>query len=106
LLCQAVTVSHCSARSPTPPCSCDVAVSGRGESGPQLNALIEAARNREIDCILVWKFNGFARSTRHLLVALDPAGRVVNDNVAIGADALYHQDMKGFTAHLPSQKQS
>jgi DNA invertase Pin-like site-specific DNA recombinase len=30
-----------------------------------------AARNREIDCVLVWKFDRFARSTRHLLVALE-----------------------------------
>jgi Resolvase, N terminal domain len=49
----------------------DVAVSGRQEGRPQLNALMAAARNREIDRILVWKFNRFARSTRHLLVALE-----------------------------------
>ena len=30
-----------------------------------------AARNHEIDCVLVWKFDRFARSTRHLLVALE-----------------------------------
>ena len=30
-----------------------------------------AARNRAIDCVLVWKFDRFARSTRHLLVALE-----------------------------------
>ena len=36
---------------------CDVAVS--------LNALMTAARNHEIDCVLVWKFDRFARSTRH-----------------------------------------
>jgi len=28
-------------------------------------------RNREIDCVLVWKFDRFARSTRHLLAALE-----------------------------------
>ena len=50
---------------------CDVAVSGRREGRPQLNALMAAARNREIDCVLVWKFDRFARSTRHLLVALE-----------------------------------
>ncbi len=50
---------------------CDVAVSGRRESRPQLNALMTAARNREIDCVLVWKFDRFARSTRHLLTALE-----------------------------------
>ena len=50
---------------------CDVAVSGRREGRPRLNALMVAARNREIDCVLVWKFDRFARSTRHLLTALE-----------------------------------
>jgi hypothetical protein len=48
-----------------------VAVSGRREGRPQLNALMAAARNHEIDCVLVWKFDRFARSTRHLLTALE-----------------------------------
>ena len=50
---------------------CDVAVSGRREGRPQLNDLMAAARNREIDCVLVWKFDRFARSARHLLIALE-----------------------------------
>jgi DNA invertase Pin-like site-specific DNA recombinase len=50
---------------------CDVGVSGRREGRPQLNALMTAVRNHEIDCVLVWKFDRFARSTRHLLVALE-----------------------------------
>ena len=50
---------------------CDVGVSGRREGRPQLNALMTAARSREIDCVLVWKFDRFARSTRHLLAALE-----------------------------------
>lgn len=50
---------------------CDVAVSGRREGRPQLNALMAAARRREIDCVLVWKFDRFARSARHLLAALE-----------------------------------
>ena len=48
-----------------------MAVSGRREGRPQLNALMAAARNHEIDCVLVWKFDRFARSTRHLLAALE-----------------------------------
>ena len=48
-----------------------MAVSGRREGRPKLNALMSAARNREIDCVLVWKFDRFARSTRHLLTALE-----------------------------------
>ncbi|MBY5827381.1 recombinase family protein [Rhizobium leguminosarum] len=49
----------------------DVAVSGRREGRPQLGALMASARNREIDNVLVWKFDRFARSTRHLLTALE-----------------------------------
>ncbi|NJO55862.1 MAG: aminotransferase class III-fold pyridoxal phosphate-dependent enzyme [Rhodospirillales bacterium] len=48
----------------------DVAVSGRHQGRPQLAALMRAARQREIGCVLVWKFDRFARSTRHLLEAL------------------------------------
>ena len=48
-----------------------MAVSGRREGRPQLNALMAAARNQEIDCVLVRKFDRFARSTRHLLMALE-----------------------------------
>ena len=50
---------------------CDVAVSGRREGRPQLNALTVAARNQEIDCVLVWKVDRFTCSTRHLLTALE-----------------------------------
>lgn len=49
----------------------DVAVSGRKQGRPQLEALMQAARNREFDCVLVWKFDRFARSTKHLLTALE-----------------------------------
>ena len=48
-----------------------MAVSGRREGRPQLNALMVAARNQKIDCVLVWKFDRFARTTRHLLTALE-----------------------------------
>ncbi len=50
---------------------CDVGVSGRREGRPQLNNLMIAARTKEIDCVLVWKFDRFARSTSHLLAALE-----------------------------------
>ena len=62
---------------------CDIGVSGRREGRPQLNALMTAARNREIDCVLVWKFDRFARSTRHLLAALEE----FNLNPAVGLSA-------------------
>jgi DNA invertase Pin-like site-specific DNA recombinase len=49
----------------------DVAVSGRKEGRPQRQALMRAARAREFACVLVWKFDRFARSVAHLLHALD-----------------------------------
>jgi len=49
----------------------DVAVSGRKEGRPQLQALMRAACHHEFACVLVWKFDRFARSVSHLLNALD-----------------------------------
>jgi DNA invertase Pin-like site-specific DNA recombinase len=49
----------------------DIAVSGRKEGRPQLLALMQAARSHAFDCVLVWKFDRFARSVAHLLNALD-----------------------------------
>jgi DNA invertase Pin-like site-specific DNA recombinase len=49
----------------------DVAVSGRKEGRPQLQALMRAARHHEFACVLVWKFDRFARSVSHLLSALE-----------------------------------
>ncbi len=41
------------------------------EGRPQLDALMKAARHRAFDCVLVWKFDRFARSTAHLINALE-----------------------------------
>ena len=49
----------------------DVAISGRKEGRPQLQALMRAARHHEFDCVLVWKFDRFARSVAYLLKALE-----------------------------------
>ena len=49
----------------------DRAVSGRTEGRPQLQALMRAARTRAFACVLVWKFDRFARSVTHLLHALE-----------------------------------
>lgn len=49
----------------------DIAVSGRRQGRPQLDALMKEARNRAFHCVLVWKFDRFARSTKHLLTALE-----------------------------------
>ncbi len=49
----------------------DAAVSGRKQGRPQLKELMKAAQNHEFDCVLVWKFDRFARSVSHLLSALE-----------------------------------
>jgi DNA invertase Pin-like site-specific DNA recombinase len=49
----------------------DVAVSGRRQGRPQLDALMKEARDHAFDCVLVWKFDRFALSTKHLLTALE-----------------------------------
>ena len=49
----------------------DHAVSGRQERRPQLQALMCAARRHAFACVLVWKFDRFARSVAHLLRALE-----------------------------------
>lgn len=49
----------------------DVAVSGRKQGRPRLDALMQAAHDYAFDCVLVWKFDRFARSTKHLLTALE-----------------------------------
>ena len=49
----------------------DGGVSGAQEKRPALDRLIRAAHAREIQCVLVWKFDRFARSTKHLVLALE-----------------------------------
>ena len=49
----------------------DVGESGAKDSRPQLNELMAHARKRKLDAVLVWRFDRFARSTKHLLLALE-----------------------------------
>jgi len=49
----------------------DTGFSGAKQNRPSLDRLMEDARKRRFDCILVWRFDRFARSTKHLLLALD-----------------------------------
>jgi DNA invertase Pin-like site-specific DNA recombinase len=49
----------------------DAGVSGSKDSRPELNRLMDDARKRRIDVVLVWRFDRFARSTKHLLTALE-----------------------------------
>ncbi|HLX60310.1 MAG TPA: recombinase family protein [Planctomycetota bacterium] len=49
----------------------DTGISGTKASRPELDKLMAAARRRRFDLVLVWRFDRFARSTAHLLAALD-----------------------------------
>jgi DNA invertase Pin-like site-specific DNA recombinase len=49
----------------------DNGISGSKESRPELNRLMADAYRRKFDAVLVWKFDRFARSTSHLLKALE-----------------------------------
>ncbi len=49
----------------------DVGQSGAKDSRPELNILMDDARKRQFDAIVAWRFDRFARSTKHLLSALE-----------------------------------
>src|ERR1039458_10771523 len=55
----------------------EAGVSGTKDSRPQLNELMDDARKRKLDAVLVWRFDRFARSTKHLLLALEEFRPVV-----------------------------
>jgi len=48
----------------------DNGVSGTNETRPALNDLMNDAKKRKFDMVLVWRFDRFARSTKHLVTAL------------------------------------
>ncbi len=48
----------------------DNGVSGTKESRPALSELMNDAKKRKFDIVLVWRFDRFARSTKHLISAL------------------------------------
>jgi len=50
---------------------CDEGISGTKDSRPDLNELMNDARKRRFDVVLVWRFDRFARSTKHLILALE-----------------------------------
>jgi DNA invertase Pin-like site-specific DNA recombinase len=48
----------------------DEGVSGTQRRRPQLDALMNSAHKRRFDVVLVWKFDRFARSVKHLVDSL------------------------------------
>lgn len=49
----------------------DLGWSGAKERRPQLDRMMAAARRRQFDAVIVWRFDRFARSTKHLVTALE-----------------------------------
>ncbi len=49
----------------------DIGVSGTEPRRSQLDALMRGARKRRFDAVLVWKFDRFGRSLKHLLDSLE-----------------------------------
>ena len=49
----------------------DIGISGSKDKRPQLDRLMDAARKRQIDTVLVWKLDRFGRSLKQLVTALD-----------------------------------
>jgi DNA invertase Pin-like site-specific DNA recombinase len=49
----------------------DQGVSGTKNSRPELDKLMADARKRKIDGVICWRFDRFARSCKHLLLALE-----------------------------------
>ena len=63
----------------------DEGVSGTKDSRPALNRLMADARKRRFDAVLVWRFDRFARSTKHLVLALE-------EFKALGIDFVSYQE--------------
>src|SRR5512137_288774 len=49
----------------------DNGISGRKDKRPALDQLMNDAKKRRFDAVLVWRFDRFARSTKHLVTALE-----------------------------------
>lgn len=49
----------------------DKGVSGSKESREELDKLMKDAKRKKFDVVMVWRFDRFARSMRHLVTALD-----------------------------------
>lgn len=63
----------------------DKGVSGSKESRDQLDKLMKDATRKKFDVVMVWKFDRFARSMKHLVTALD-------EFRVLGIDFVSHQE--------------
>jgi DNA invertase Pin-like site-specific DNA recombinase len=60
----------------------DRGISGAKDNRPALQELMAACRQRKVDVVVVWKFDRFARSLRHLVTALDEFKRLRIDFIS------------------------
>ena len=49
----------------------DEGVSGTKDKRPSLDAMMNDAKKKRFDVVLVWRFDRFARSTKHMVTALE-----------------------------------
>ena len=63
----------------------DQGVSGTKDSRPELNRLMKDARRGKFKAVLVWRFDRFARSLKHLVTALE-------EFRSLGIEFLSHQE--------------
>ena len=61
----------------------DIGISGSKERRPSLDRLMTDARRRRFDTILVARFDRFARSTRHLVLALEEFNALSIDFISL-----------------------
>lgn len=61
----------------------DEGVSGAQDCRPALDRMMAEARAGKLDAVAVWKFDRFARSTQHLLSALDDFRRAGVDFISV-----------------------
>jgi DNA invertase Pin-like site-specific DNA recombinase len=73
----------------------DRGVSGAKASRLQLDKLMTAVKRRQFDVVVVWRFDRFARSTKHLVTALE-------EFQALGVGFVSHQECMDTTT--PSGK--
>jgi len=48
----------------------DQGISGTKDKRPALDELVADAKKKKFDIVLVWRFDRFARSTKHLIIVL------------------------------------
>lgn len=57
-------------------------ISGKTSSRPALDQLMDDCRKRRVDIVLVWKFDRFGRSLRHLVTSLEEFKRLGVDFIS------------------------